>query len=162
MATPGTQGGDNSTLRIELEDGEPQPDAFLRILPSHDGQSRTSSDGYVEGTPELLAEVAASTASYDLHHKLDVYRRARAREYIVWRVYDQAIDWFILRGDRFERLPLTPAGLYQSEVFPGLWLDPAAMIRGDLTTVAQVVQQGLATSEHAAFVARLQQTRQGN
>jgi hypothetical protein len=162
MATPGVEGGDNGTLRIALIDNEPQPDAYLRIAPAHGGQSRTSEDGYVEGTPEWLGEVAASSASYDLHHKLDVYRRAGAREYVVWRVYDQAIDWFILREGRFDRLPLTATGHYQSEVIPGLWLDPAALIRGDLTAVAQVAQQGLATPEHAAFVARLRSAGQPN
>jgi Uma2 family endonuclease len=148
------QGGDNSTLRLDL-DNDPQPDAFLRILPEFGGQSRTA-NGYVEGATELIAEVAASSASYDLHDKLNAYRRNGVREYVVWRVYDQAIDWFVLREGKYDRLSLTPEGLYQSEVFPGLWLDPAALLRGDLALVLQVVQRGLATPEHARFVNRLE------
>jgi Uma2 family endonuclease len=100
--------------------------------------------------------VAASSASYDLHDKLRVYRRNGVLEYVVWRVLDQEVDWFILRDGRYDRLPLTPLGLYQSETFPGLWLDPGALIRGDLALVLKVLQQGLASPEHAALVSRLE------
>jgi Uma2 family endonuclease len=109
----------------------------------------------VGGPPELVAEVAASSASYDLHDKLRAYQRNGVCEYLVWRTWDSAIDWFVLREGRFERLPVSEAGQLRSEVFPGLWLDPAAMIRGDFAQVTAVLQQGLASPEHAAFVARL-------
>jgi Uma2 family endonuclease len=160
LATPGVVGGDNGTLRLDL-DNEPQPDAFLRILASHGGQARVDADGYVMGAPELVAEVAVSSVSIDLHGKLHIYRRNGVREYVVWRVEDAQIDWFVLREGRYEPLPRTPAGLYQSEVLPGLCLDPAALIRGDLLTVFQAVQQGLAGAEHASFVARLGQAASG-
>jgi Uma2 family endonuclease len=159
LATPGVRGGDNTSLRLNI-DSMPQPDAFLLILPSHGGQARVDEDDYVAGGPELVAEVAASSVSYDLHDKLDVYRDNGVREYIAWRVLDQAIDWFILRGDRYEPLPLDADGLYKSEVLPGLWLDPAALVRGDLVSAVQALQQGLASPEHAAFVARLQQAKE--
>lgn len=152
----GVRGGNNSSLRLDL-DNEPQPDAFLIVLPSHGGQARIDGEGFITGGPELAAEVAASGASYALHDKLTVYRRNGVREYIVWRVLDQAIDWFVLREGRYERLPLIANGTYRSEVFPGLWLDPAALIAGDMPTVWNVAQQGLASPEHAAFVARLRQ-----
>lgn len=156
--TPGVQGGDNATLRLDV-DNEPQPDAFLRILPEYGGQSRTGA-GYVEGAPELVAEVAATSASYDLHDKLNVYRRNGVLEYLVWRVWDQAIDWFVLREGRYQPLPLTAAGLYRSEVFAGLWLDAAALLAGDLGRVLRVLQEGLQSPEHAEFVSRLAQARQ--
>jgi Uma2 family endonuclease len=151
--TPGVQAGDNGTLRLDL-DNEPQPDAFLRISPECGGQSKTVDD-YVDGAPELVAEIAASSASYDLHDKLNAYRRNGVKEYVVWRVWDQAIDWFVLRGGRYEATAVNSDGLYQSEVFPGLWLEAAAMLGGDLVRVLAVVQQGLATAEHAEFVKRL-------
>jgi Uma2 family endonuclease len=154
LATPGVQGGDNTTVRLDL-DNEPQPDAYLRIRPDYGGQSRDSGK-YVGGAPELIAEIAASSASYDLHDKLRAYQRNGVVEYVVWRVEDRAIDWFVLREDRYERLPLSAAGFYKSHVFPGLWLDPAALLRGDLAQVAAVVQQGLAAPEHADFVGRHQ------
>ena len=153
-ATPGTDAGDNATVRLDLEN-EPQPDSLLFILPQHGGQS-WDEDGFIAGPPELVAEIAASSVSYDLHEKLRVYQRNGVREYVVWRVGDSAIDWFALREGRFERLPLTDASQYHSEAFPGLWLDPSAMIRGDFARVAAVLQEGLAAPEHAAFVAGLQ------
>lgn len=156
MATPGIEGGDNGTLRLDMGN-EPQPDAFLQILETYGGQARVDKDGYVTGAPELVAEVALSSVSIDLNDKLEAYRRNGVREYVVWRVEDRAIDWFVLRRGRYRALPQTPAGLFQSEVLPGLWLDPEALIRGDLMALFQVMQQGLAAPEHAAFVAGLQQ-----
>ena len=156
FATPGTEGGDNATLRLQLGLNRPQPDAFLRILAALGGQSSTSKDGYVVGAPELVAEIAATSAAYDLHEKLEAYRLNGVREYIVWRVFDAAVDWFVLREDRFEPLAPSPDGLYRSEVFPGLWLDPTPLIRNDRTRLTQVASQGIASPEHAAFVAQLQ------
>jgi Uma2 family endonuclease len=146
---------DNSTVRLDL-DNEPQPDALLLIDPARGGQVRFSPDDYIEGSPELVAEVASSSVSYDLHAKLHVYRRNGVREYVVWRVLEQAIDWFVLRAGQYERLPVDANGLLRSEVFPGLWLDAVALVRGELATVLAIVQQGLGSPEHAAFVARLQ------
>jgi Uma2 family endonuclease len=154
-ATPGVDAGDNSSIRLDL-DNMPQPDAFLLVLPSHGGQVRISDDDYIEGAPELVAEVAASSVSLDLHAKFHVYRRNQVREYVVWRVEDQAIDWFVLRDQRYERLALGAGDLYRSEVFPGLWLDPAALVRGDVKSVLDALGHGLATPEHALFVARSQ------
>jgi Uma2 family endonuclease len=154
--TPGTQAGDNSSLRELDLHSEPQADVNLRILPTHGGQSRTDAAGYIIGPPELVVEVAASSANYDLHDKLDLYRRSGIREYVVWRVWDQAIDWFVLRDGRYDPLPPSAEGPYRSEVFPGLWLDAAALLRGDLARVLQVAQEGINSPEHAAFVERLQ------
>jgi Uma2 family endonuclease len=145
--TPGVEMGDNSTVRLDL-DNEPQPDALLLIAPDRGGQTRIDADGYIAGAPELVAEVTSSSASYDLHTKLHVYRRNGVREYIVWRVLDQEVDWFVLRAGQYERVPLGSDGCLRSEVFAGLWLDPAALVRGDLARVLAVVQQGLASPEH--------------
>ena len=152
--TPGVGVSDNTTVRLDL-DNEPQPDALLLIDPTCGGQTRISSDDYIEGSPELVAEVASSSVSYDLHAKLHVYRRNGVREYLVWRVSEQAIDWFVLRAGQYERLPVDASGLLRSEVFPGLWLDPVALVQSALATVLAIVQQGLGRPEHAAFVARL-------
>lgn len=153
-ATPGVRLGDNATVRLDM-DNEPQPDALLRLDDSVGGQSRISDDGYVEGAPELIAEVAASSAAYDLRDKLRVYRRNGVQEYLVWQVYDQRLDWFRLREGEY--IPLQPdnAGIVRSEVFPGLWLAIPALLEGNLAQVLAVLQQGLATSEHAAFVEQL-------
>jgi Uma2 family endonuclease len=155
-ATPGVTGADNTTARLDL-DNEPQPDALLLIDPALGGQARISPDDYVEKAPELVAEIAASSVSIDLDAKLRVYRRNQVREYVVWRVLDKAVDWFVLRQGRFDRLLPGTDGLLRSDVFPGLWLDPEALVRGDLAGVLAVVHKGLASPEHAAFVAHLQQ-----
>ncbi|MFI5461084.1 MAG: Uma2 family endonuclease [Isosphaerales bacterium] len=153
--TPGVEAGDNGSIRVDL-DNEPQPDAYLIIRPERGGQARISEDDYIEGAPELVAEVASSSVSYDLGKKLDAYRRNGVREYIVWRVLDRQVDWFVNREGRFE--PMRPAadGILRSTVFPGLWLDPAALVHGEKATVKAILQQGLNSPEHADFVARLE------
>jgi Uma2 family endonuclease len=153
-ATPGVEAGDNSTVRLDL-DNEPQPDALLLITPEHGGQTRVDADGYITDPPELIAEIAASSASYDLHPKLHAYRRNGVREYLVWQVLDREVDWFVLRAGQYERLPLGSDGVLRSEVFAGLWLDPAVLLQGDLARVLAVGQQGVDSPEHAAFVACL-------
>ncbi len=154
--TPGVEAGDNGSIRLDL-DNEPQPDAFLIIRPERGGQVRISEDDYIEGAPELVAEVSASSVSYDLGKKLDVYRRNGVLEYVVWRVLDRQLDWFVNRGGRFVLIIPGADGILSSTVFPGLWLDPAALVGGDKATVKAILQQGLNSPEHADFIARLGQ-----
>ncbi len=153
--TSGVIGADNATARLDL-DNEPQPDALLMIDPARGGQARISDDDYVEDAPELVGEIAASSVSYDLHTKLNVYRRNGVRQYVVWRVEDGQVDWFVLRQGQFQRQAPDEDGLLRSDVFPGLWLDPAALVAGDMARVIAVAQQGVASDEHQAFVRRLQ------
>jgi hypothetical protein len=154
-ATPGVDTGDNPTVRLD-ERNNPQPDTCLFILPTFVGNVRLDA-GYIVGGPELIAEVSATSAAIDLHDKLNAYCRNHVLEYIVYRVFDQVIDWFVLRGDRYDRFTPDSSGIYRSEVFPGLWLDSNALVARDLDRLTTTLQQGLATPEHAAFVARLQQ-----
>jgi len=155
IATPGVRGGDNATLRLPLQN-RPQPDACLFIEPHLGGRVQIV-DRHIVGGPELAAEVSATSESYDLHDKLDVYRQNGVQEYIVWRVFDREIDWFVLRGEQYERLPLGTDGLFKSEVLLGLWLDPAALIGGDMLRVSQAANLRIASPGHMEFVARLQQ-----
>jgi hypothetical protein len=152
--TGGVRCADNSTVRLDL-DNEPQPDALLRIVPERGGSCRIGPEGYVEGSPELVAEITASRVSYDMHVKLDAYRRSGVREYLVWRVDDSEVDWFVLRGQRYERLVASAEGVLASEVFPGLWLDVPALLRRDVAAVLQRCDSGLLSPEHAAFASRL-------
>jgi Uma2 family endonuclease len=154
LATPGVTIGDNATARLDL-DNEPQPDALLMINPECGGQARISDDDYVEGPPELVAEVASSSASFDSHTKLHVYRRNGVREYLLWRTLDKDFDWFALREGEYHRVTPGDNGIVRSQVFPGLWLDVAALLRGDLAAVLSALQRGLSTSEHAEFAKRL-------
>lgn len=156
--TPGTISSIDGTVRLDI-DNRPQPDIHLRIDERLGGQSRVGKDGYVEGAPELVAEVAFSSVSYDLHDKQKAYRRNLAREYVIWRVEQQEIDWFVLRDGAYERLAISDDGVFRSIAFPGLWLDPAALLRGDSRSMMETVQHGLASPEHAAFVAKLAEAR---
>lgn len=152
--TLGTDAGADATIRLDL-DNEPQPDAALIVLPSHGGRVALDQEDYVTGSPELVAEVSASTVSIDLHRKLKAYQRNGVGEYIVWRTEDEEIDWFVFRETRFERLSPDADGSFRSTLFPGLWLDAPALVRRDLATVLATLNRGLASPEHAAFVARL-------
>ncbi len=132
---------DNPTVRLD-SDNEVQPDALLRF--KKNGQSTISDDDYVEGTPELIVEIAASSASMDMHQKLNIYRRNQVQEYLVWRVYDQQLDWFQLQEGRYDSLQPNDLGVICSEVYSGLWLAPSALLSGGLAKVLATLQQGLA------------------
>jgi Uma2 family endonuclease len=156
--TAGVKMGDNPTVRLDL-DNEPQPDAVLLIDEAVGGRSRLSADGYIEGAPELVAEVAASSAAYDLYDKKTAYRRNGVQEYIVWQVFDQKLDWFVLQEGEYMVQKMDDAGIICSRVFPGLWLAVPALLDGDMERVLAVVQEGLKSAEHIAFVEQLQQQR---
>jgi len=153
-ATLGVDIADNSTVRLDL-DNEPQPDALLRIEPQSGGKSRITEDDYIEGSPELVIEIAASSASVDMNAKLNAYRRNGVQEYLVWQVYENQIAWFCLQDAEYIRLQPDATGMIRSRVFPGLWLAVDALLRGDLATVLAELQTGLATLEHGEFVDRL-------
>jgi Uma2 family endonuclease len=161
IATPGVRLGDNPTVRLDL-DNEPQPDAVLLIDSQAGGQSRFSQDGYVEGAPELIAEIAASSATVDLGDKKRAYRRNGIQEYIVWQVFDMRLDWFCLEAGEYVNLQLNEAGIFQSQVFPGLWLDASALLAGNMQQVLTVLQAGLNFTDHQAFVQQLDQAIQSN
>ena len=153
--TPGLEGGLNPTLRLRIGVHQPQTDACLRIRPDWGGRSATK-DGFTVGGVELAGEVAANRNSIELREKLVAYEQNGVLEYIVWRMEDKEIDWFQLKRGKYQRLAKTKDGVYKSKVFPGLWLDPQALIAGDLIRVLEIVQQGIASPEHQRFVARLQ------
>jgi Uma2 family endonuclease len=138
---------------------EPQSDLLLLIDSACGGQARIGEEGYVETAPELVLEVAASSASYDLHDKLDAYRQNRVREYVVYRVLDREVDWFVLQGEEYRPLSPDADGIFKSTIFPGLWLDAPALVRGDLAGVLSVVGDGTRSPEHAEFVKRLASAR---
>ncbi|MEQ9354178.1 Uma2 family endonuclease [Coleofasciculus chthonoplastes] len=154
VATPGVDVQDNTTVRLDA-DNEPQPDALLRIEPEVGGNSRITEDDYIEGAPELIVEVAASSASYDLNDKLNAYRRNGVQEYIVWQSYENRIDWFCLEEGRYVSVEPDEAGIIRSRLFSGLWLAVNALREGNLAEVLAVLQQGIQTAEHQAFVQRL-------
>lgn len=152
--TPGVSAANNATVRLD-EVNEPKLDVALRIEEAYCGQSFVNADDYLEGAPELVVEIPARTATYDLREKLEAYRRNGVREYIVWATFDAQLYWFDLAAGAEVCLPADEAGVVRSRVFPGLWLAVPALLRGDLAGVLQCLQQGLATSAHREFIAHL-------
>lgn len=150
-ATPKVLIGDNATLRLDTEN-EVQPDAALFIK---GGKCKISDDDYLEGAPELIVEIAASSVSYDLYDKLKIYRRNGVQEYVVWQVNDKRVDWFELNEGQY--LPLTPDanGIIKSKVFPGLNLAVNDLLEGSMENVLAELQKGLASEEHIKFVERV-------
>lgn len=136
MRHEGVRVGDNATVRLD-RDNEAQPDAFMF---REGGRAVQTPDDYLEGAPDLVVEVAASSASHDLNAKMHVYRRNGVREYIVWQIYEERIDWFRLNADGvYEPVAPESDGTIESDVFPGLRLNVPALMRGDLAAVIAAV-----------------------
>jgi Uma2 family endonuclease len=152
--TPGVALGVEPTVRLDL-DNEPQPDAVLIIIPEVGGQTRISEDDYIEGPPELVVEIAASSVAIDLHGKKQAYRRNGVREYIVWQVLDEKLSWFSLQEGEYLELAPNEEGVLQSRVFPGLWLAVNELLTGNMQVVLNVLQTGLQSVEHADFIEKL-------
>ena len=152
-STPGVDGSDNATVRLDNQN-ELQPDILLRIDRRLGGRSFVAPDDFLEGAPELIVEIAATSASYDMHDKKRVYPRSGVLEYLVVLTYEEQVRWFVLREGEYEELLPDENGILRSEVFPGLWLHTDALWRQDPARLLAVLQQGLASPEHAAFVER--------
>ena len=154
VRTLGTEVHGNATVRLDLENVV-HPDALLRILPECGGRMYLDPAGYFYGPPELVVEVAASSAAIDLHAKLRSYRRAGAREYLVWRPLDHQFDWFVLDQNEYRSNEPSSPGVLRSPHFPGLALAVEALLSGDWAKVLDVLQANLQTPAHAAFIAQL-------
>lgn len=156
-ATPGVALGVEPTVRLDL-DNEPQPDAILLITPEAGGQAKLTEDDYIEGAPELVVEIAASSVAIDLHGKKQAYRRNGVKEYIVWQVLDQKLSWFYLeQGEYVELLP--EENVLRSRVFPGLWLAVTDLLNGNMQQVLAVLQAGLQSNEHRDFVENISKSQ---
>ncbi len=147
-ATPGINVADNSTLRLDL-DNEPQPDVSVW----REGRGDfVDDDDYLHGAPELIVEVAGSSASIDLGDKLRAYRRNGVQEYLVLLTHEQEAQWYRFVAGETSQLAPDAQGILRSQALPGLWLATTEFWAGNLASVLTVLQQGLATPEHAAFV----------
>lgn len=157
-STPGVRAADNQSLRLDLEN-EVQPDVAVWLDETVGGQVHAPDSRIIEGAPELIIEIAASSAAYDLHDKLRVYRRNGVQEYLVLVVHEQQTLWHQWREERYELLAPDEKGVLKSDVFPGLWLNSPAFWDGDLAALLATLQEGLQTAEHAAFVGQLEESK---
>jgi Uma2 family endonuclease len=157
-ATPGCAAANNATW-LMADDSAPQPDTSLCILPEHGGQSRM--DGpYPSGAPEFLVEVCVSRTAYDLHQKLELYQQSGVQEYLAVLMREREVRWHRLAAGHFEVVPAPADGIYRSAIFPGLWLDAPALLAGNLARVLGVLNDGINSAEHRAFVEQLAARRQ--
>jgi Uma2 family endonuclease len=154
LATPGTEAFWNNT-QILGPDSEPQPDGCLCIDPAYGGQVHVDKDEYLNGPPEFVVEVSYSTESIDLHAKKRDYEKAGVREYVVLALRKQQVFWFVRQRGKYKETPLPADGIFRAQGFPGLWLDAEAMLHNNRQRVLAALKLGLATPEHAAFVAKL-------
>lgn len=155
VGTPGVKHAINTTIRLGSDDVL-QPDGLLRIVPDFGGRAKVDEKGILFGPPELAVEVAASSVSIDTREKLNAYRRAGVREYVVWRTQEKAVDWWYLEGDDYVSLPRNADGILRSRIFPGLWLDEKPLLAGNGAAVMARLQEGLKSPEHQVFVESLQ------
>jgi Uma2 family endonuclease len=146
-----------TNIQPERENGL-EPDGALRIHDDAGGQTEIGEDGYIHGPPELFLEVANTSRRRDTTVRRDECETAGVKEYLVWQTQAGVVEWFTLKRKKYALLSADAAGIVRSAVFPGLWLDVPALLAGDMARVLAVVQQGIASPEHAAFVAKLQKS----
>lgn len=97
-------------------------------------------------------EIASSSASYDLYDKREAYRRNGVREYLVWLVEDKEFRSYVWQEGRYQQQQVDESGILKSPFFPGLWLEVSALLAGEIQQVLSVLNSGLASYEHQAFV----------
>jgi hypothetical protein len=148
--TPGTIGGNNSTLVMSVDDVA-QADVHLRILPEYGGQTRDEGV-LIGGAPEFCAEVCVTSAAYDLHQKKDVYAAAGVREYLAVLMWEREVRLHRLTPAGYELFPVPADGVLRSAAFPGLWISAPALLSGDRAAALEALETGLRSEEHAAFV----------
>jgi hypothetical protein len=154
--TPGVESLDNVTTILD-EEAEPQPDLTLRVLAEYGGRSSENPQQYVQGPPELLAQIADSTVNLDLNQRRRDYQRTEVLEYVVLSIPTQELRWFDF--ERQQEIRPNRRGIARSRVFPGLRIDVPALFARDDARLIAAVQEGLASREHAAFVRRLEAAR---
>ncbi|MCB0117087.1 MAG: Uma2 family endonuclease [Caldilineaceae bacterium] len=149
--TPSVQMGDNQSVRLD-NDNEVQPDICLWQDNSVGKQISVTQKGLLLGSPDLVIEVAASSAAYDLHQKLRVYQRSGVREYLVFVAYEQEARWFHLVDGEFQPITADDEGVLRSRLFPGLWIHPDHVWQNDFAAMQTLLQAGLDSPEHVEFV----------
>jgi len=151
-STPGVETADNGTVRLDPENIV-QPDASLRLIEG--GTSQITPDDFLSGAPELIVEIASTSAAYDLYDKRHVYQRNGVREYIVWQILEARVSWFVLAEGAYRELAPDAPGILRSPAFPGLWLNVNALRDGQIAKVLNDLRRGLKSKAHTAFVKQL-------
>ncbi len=152
--TPGTEALSNVTVILDPENTV-QPDCFLRIIAPGKGSTKETDLGLISGPPELVVEIAASSASIDAHKKLTAYRRNGVAEYLLWRVDECRIEWLHLVDEEYLAAEPDAQGILRSRAFPGLQVSLPALLSLDSNRARASLEEGLASPAHAEFVRSL-------
>lgn len=152
--TPGTEALANVTVILDSQNTV-QPDSLLRLLPARNGRTQVTTGDLLSGPPELIVEIAASSASIDAHKKLAAYQRSGVAEYLLWRVDEERFDWLHLEDEEYVAAQPDAAGILRSRVFPGLQVSLSALLAGESAGVLASLQEGLVTPAHADYVRSL-------
>ena len=162
---PGIQTYIEPTVILSDAD-EVQPDLVLRILPNFKGQTsdvwyrrgkKFERGPFIKGAPELVAEIAYSSRSVDLHLKRRRYESAGVLEYIVVCLEQQNLLWFDLAHE--SQVLEKEDGIFRSKVFPGFWIHEQGLFDMDYKLVMDTVHMGSCTVEHQEFVKELKSRR---
>lgn len=153
--TPPVQGAIRGMLRLD-DRNRLQPDVYLYIRAENGGRIRTDADGFMINGPELAADIVGPDR-HEPSAKIEPYRRYGVQEFIVWRVMERSIEWHALHGERYEAVQPDANGVLRSREFPGLWITTKPLIEGDMSSAAGILNDGLASAEHASFVRRLRE-----
>ena len=157
--TPGTEMYPEATLIVDAAN-EVQPDGCLFRDRAHGGRLYVTPSGYLAGVPDLIVEVAASSAAYDLGAKRDLYFRLGVSEYVVALTLERTMRWHRWEAEAYTLIESDASGIWRSFLFPGLWLDGPKLWQGDRRGVQATLETGLHSPEHAAFLAQLAGYRQ--
>lgn len=139
MAHPELNLSDNATLHLRTEN-TPQPDLCMYRT---GGNASLDEDGYLVGSPELIIEIAGSSASYDFGEKRDVYEAAGVGEYLVFETIEGRIEWWRHDGSKFVDVPRDET-VFKSTLFSGLWLDGDALRAADRFRLIEKLNEGIA------------------
>jgi Uma2 family endonuclease len=152
LRTPGTGVADNVTVILGEED-EVQPDVVLRVVQEKRGRSQLTREKFVQGPPELVAEIAGSSRAIDLHLKKNRYAQAGITEYVVVCLEPRQLYWFDLQKQ--SRLPPSADGIIKSNIFPGLWIHAQGLLRLDNRSTTKALERGLQSPQHHDFVSEI-------
>ena len=125
---------------------------FVGIEAARGGQLEDKDDGPLSGVPEFVVEVAASSSSYDLHSKLNIYQRNGVQEYLVLLAYERELRFFRLADGEYVLVEPDETGVLRSRVLPGFWFRSDWFWEGRVAELIQLVEEGMASREHGEFV----------
>ena len=133
---------DNATVILDA-DNDVQPDLCLY---RQEGRVRTNELGYLVGPPELIIEVAGSSADYDLHQKKDLYLQTGVVEYLVYKTPRQTIHWWSRQSNQWITVRPDADRVWDSRLFSGLALDEVGLQTDSGKRILRTLQKGIASS----------------